>query len=122
MYCKVTNNLDKMWKIIVLLVLLVTITAAKLLDDGKPCLGKSCWLDSECPQCSETKQVICHYGTNTCREIEFWDKIIRRKPCHRYFKSACRVTADCHCDGKLICEDNECVVNRTNEDIRARRH
>lgn len=42
--------------------------------------------------------------------------------CHRYFKSACRVTADCHCDGKLICEDNECVVNRTNEDIRARRH
>ena len=35
-FLSVTNNLDKMWKIIVLLVLLVTITAAKLLDDGKP--------------------------------------------------------------------------------------
>lgn len=110
-----------MRKIIALLVLLVTITAAKFLDDGIPCLGKSCWLDSDCPQCSQTK-VICNYRTDTCQEETFWDKWIRRKPCPRYFKRSCTDTADCNCGGKLICEDNECVVDRMTEEIRARRH
>ncbi|XP_020622483.1 uncharacterized protein LOC110060070 isoform X2 [Orbicella faveolata] len=101
-----------MMKTLVLLTALVclTITTARFLDETRS--ERECEEDYDC-QSPENENLICNYQ-NQCRNISFWDEIIRRKPCFRIWKSSCSSDSDCPCEGnRLMCEDGECVENRS---------
>ncbi|XP_078362741.1 uncharacterized protein LOC144646907 [Oculina patagonica] len=106
-----------MMKILVLLAVLVAITAARFLDESCT-IGMQCSEDSEC-QCFGDENILCD-SKYRCKPLTFWEEIKRRKPCFRIFKNPCVSNLDCPCDGKLICEDGECVEKR-NPRVVARR-
>jgi len=75
--------------------------------------GRRCSEDNECACVNRhNSTLICNYD-NICERRTFVDDIRRKQPCHRIFKSSCSTNADCPCsEGRLICEDNECVKYR----------
>ncbi|KAL9982013.1 hypothetical protein ACROYT_G010792 [Oculina patagonica] len=99
--------------VLVLLAALVLLEAKSTQRHCSKIRGRQCSEDSECACLNRhNSTLICNYNY-TCEKRSFIDDIMRSQPCHRIYKSFCLVNADCPCsEGRLICEDNECVKER----------
>jgi len=108
-------------KTVIVLAVIVGFAAARFLvqeDDPQGCaIGDPCGEDIDCPCANQN--VICNYN-QVCAVRRWLDNVVRKKPCFRIFKNKCTSHADCPCDGRLMCEDGECVENRT-VSLKARR-
>jgi len=104
--------------------LLVLVVALALIEAKPPrqhcskVRGRPCTEDNECACVNRhNSTLICNYN-NICERRTFVDDIKRKQPCHRIFKRSCHTNADCPCnEGRLICEENECVKYRPKRKI-----
>ncbi|CAH3108333.1 unnamed protein product [Porites lobata] len=100
---------------VLLISVLVLISDAKPTHHRPHCAklrGSVCVRDEDCA-CSRnlfSASLICNYESK-CQTESIYDKIQRRMPCFRVYKSTCKTDADCRpCnEAELTCEDSECV-------------
>ncbi|XP_068678189.1 uncharacterized protein [Montipora capricornis] len=117
--CRLTTSCDTYnpamtMKIMLILAIIVATAVGKNSDHRRTQLescseGTRCEEDIDC--LCENKEVICNYK-QVCKVRSFWDDLLRTKPCFRNYKIHCTSDVDCDCDGKLVCEDRECVEPR----------